>query len=424
MDNLGLSNSSQTNPNKLSPAAKNEAESAKVRALLLQKHLIEWFEHEQSGMRTAIQQSILGTDFSSSDIHFQLSSIKSRLVAGDLVRWVEQSYGEEDPQVNEPEQNEQEEHEVDSQPYEQTHVLCIHAGNLPLVGLQDALAVLLAGYSYTGKISRKDPYLLVSILKWLVHRGWQSQIHHWSIETADIPPKNYHKVLFAGSEASLTTLKNMLVKAEIIESQTTWLNRTASFSIAYCSSKEMVKKHASQLIEAIVRHGGKGCRSVGVVVCPVGLDELKNPLEEALKSALIEAEIEANPDSKLSKHEAKQNKLTSVAYKKAYNLAIDRSFLCVGDWLIEEHSVEQVPEPKSNRVVYWVKADVEVLGSLMERFGLALQSMYYLGADNSSFKGLLNDFTNIESIDRAQRPPLYWKPDGVDVLRYLCPFII
>lgn len=419
-----MSNSSQTNPNKLSPAAKNEAESAKVRALLLQKHLIEWFEHEQSGMRTAIQQSILGTDFSSSDIHFQLSSIKSRLVAGDLVRWVEQSYGEEDPQVNEPEQNEQEEHEVDSQPYEQTHVLCIHAGNLPLVGLQDALAVLLAGYSYTGKISRKDPYLLVSILKWLVHRGWQSQIHHWSIETADIPPKNYHKVLFAGSEASLTTLKNMLVKAEIIESQTTWLNRTASFSIAYCSSKEMVKKHASQLIEAIVRHGGKGCRSVGVVVCPVGLDELKNPLEEALKSALIEAEIEANPDSKLSKHEAKQNKLTSVAYKKAYNLAIDRSFLCVGDWLIEEHSVEQVPEPKSNRVVYWVKADVEVLGSLMERFGLALQSMYYLGADNSSFKGLLNDFTNIESIDRAQRPPLYWKPDGVDVLRYLCPFII
>lgn len=424
MDNLGLSNSSQTNPNKLSPAAKNEAESVKVRALLLQKHLIEWFEHEQSGMRTAIQQSILGTDFSSSDIHFQLSSIKSRLVAGDLVRWVEQSYGEEDPQVNEPEQNEQEEHEVDSQPYEQTHVLCIHAGNLPLVGLQDALAVLLAGYSYTGKISRKDPYLLVSILKWLIHRGWQSQIHHWSIETADIPPKNYHKVLFAGSEASLTTLKNMLVKAEIIESQTTWLNRTASFSIAYCSSKEMVKKHASQLIEAIVRHGGKGCRSVGVVVCPVGLDELKNPLEEALKSALIEAEIEANPDSKLSKHEAKQNKLTSVAYKKAYNLAIDRSFLCVGDWLIEEHSVEQVPEPKSNRVVYWVKADVEVLGSLMERFGLALQSMYYLGADNSSFKGLLNDFTNIESIDRAQRPPLYWKPDGVDVLRYLCPFII
>ena len=424
MDNTVLPNSSQTNPDKLSPGAKNGAEQVKVRALLLQKHLIEWFENEQSGMQTAIQQSILGTDFTSSDIYFQLSTIKSRLVAGDLVRWVEKSYGEEDPQVNEPEQNEQEDHEVDSPPYEQTHVLCIHAGNLPLVGLQDALAVLLAGFSYTGKISRKDPYLLVSILKWLVHRGWQAQIQHWSIETVDIPAKNYQKVLFSGSVSSLTTLKNILVKAEIIESQTTWLNRTASFSMAYCPNKEMVKKHASQLIEAVVRHGGKGCRSVGVVVCPVGLSELQNPLEEALKSTLVEAEIEANPDSKLVKQEAKKNKLTSVAYKKAYNLAIDRTFLCVGDWLIEEHSVEQVPEPRSNRVVYWVKADVEVLGSLVERFGLALQSVYYLGADNSSLEGLLNAFSNIESIDYAQRPPLYWKPDGVDVLRYLCPFII
>lgn len=424
MDNTVLPNSSQTNPIKLSKAYKNWAKQAKDRALLLQKHLIEWFEDEQSGMQTAIQQSISGTNFTSADIHFQLSSIKCRLEAGDLVCWVEQCDGEEDQQLGQTEQNEQEDYEVDSQPYEQTHVLCIHAGNLPLVGLQDALAVLLAGHYYTGKISRKDPYLLVSILKWLVQRGWEAQIQDWTIETTDIPATNYQKVLFSGSESSLTTLKNILVKAEIIESQTTWLNRTASFSMAYCPNKEMVKKHTSQLIEAVVRHGGKGCRSVGVVVCPVGLNELQNPLEEALKSTLVVAEIEANPDSKILKQEAKQNKLTSVAYKKAYSLAIDRTFLCVGDWLIEEHPVEQVPEPRSNRVVYWVKADVEVLGSLVERFGLALQSVYYLGADNSSLEGLLNDFTNIESIDYAQRPPLYWKPDGVDILRYLCPFII
>ena len=89
MDNTVLPNSSQINPDKLSPGAKNGAEQVKVRALLLQKHLIEWFENEQSGMQTAIQQSILGTDFTSSDIYFQLSTIKSRLVAGDLVRWVE-----------------------------------------------------------------------------------------------------------------------------------------------------------------------------------------------------------------------------------------------------------------------------------------------------------------------------------------------
>ena len=267
-------------------------------------------------------------------------------------------------------------------------------------------------------------YLLVSILKWLVHKGWKAQIQDWTIDTTDIPATNFQKVLFAGSKSSLESLKAILIKAQIIDEQTNWLNRIASFSMAYCPNKEMAIKRSTQLIEAMLRHDGKGCRSVGVIVSPVGLNELQNPLEEALKRTLVVAEIEANPDSKILKQEAKQNKLTSVAYKKAYSLAIDRTFLCVGDWLIEEHSVEQVPEPRSNRVVYWVKADVEVLGSLVERFGLALQSIYYLGADNSSLEGLLNDFTNIESIDYTQRPPLYWKPIGVDILRYLCPFII
>ena len=95
MDNTVLPNSSQTNPIKLSKAYKNWAKQTKDRALLLQKHLIEWFEDEQSGMQTAIQQSISGTNFTSADIHFQLSSIKCRLEAGDLVRWVEQCDGEE-----------------------------------------------------------------------------------------------------------------------------------------------------------------------------------------------------------------------------------------------------------------------------------------------------------------------------------------
>ena len=141
--------------------------------MLLQKHLIEWLEDEQSGMQTAIQQSISGTNFTSADIHFQLSSIKCRLEAGDLVRWVEQCDGEEDQQLGQTEQNEQEDHEVDSPPYEQTHVLCIHAGNLPLVGLQDALAVLLAGHCYTGKISKRSlPQFLYC--KCLVQRGWGS----------------------------------------------------------------------------------------------------------------------------------------------------------------------------------------------------------------------------------------------------------
>ena len=86
--------------------------------------------------------------------------------------------------------------------------------------------------------------------------------------------------------------------------------------MAYCPNKEMVKSMLLSLLKRWLGMVEKAARSVGVVVCPVGLSELQNPLEEALKSTLVEAEIEANPDSKLVKQEAKKNKLTSVAYKK------------------------------------------------------------------------------------------------------------
>lgn len=423
MDNSALLNLSQTNPIKLSKASKNWAKQAKDRALLLQKHLIEWFENEQSGMQTAIQQSISGTNFTSADIHFQLSSIKSRLEAGDLVRWVEQCYGEEDQQLGQTKQNEQEEQQID-QPLEQAHVLCIHAGNLPLVGLQDAIAVLLSGHNYTGKISRKDPYLLVSILKWLVHRGWEAQIQDWTIETTDIPATNFQKVLFAGSISSLESLKSTLIKAQIIDEQTNWLNRTASFSMAYCPNKEMAKKYSTQLVEAILRHDGKGCRSVGVIVSPVGLNELLKPIQNLLKSALHRTETADIPDSKIQMQGVNRNRMSSVAYKQAYNLAVDRTFLCVEDWFIEEHSLESVSEPRGNRLVYWVKADEEALSSLVERFDFTLQNIYYLGDDILAFKSFLKNTINVECIDYAQCPPLYWKPDGIDILRYLCPFII
>ena len=122
--------------------------------------------------------------------------------------------------------------------------------------------------------------------------------------------------------------------------------------------------------------------------------------------------------------EINRSELTSLTYKKAYNIAVDRVFVCVGDWLIEEHPIEYVPEPSNNRGVYWVHANQENLVNLVEHFGSALQSIYYLCTNASDVKRPYKHSFDIESIDSAQRPPLYWKPDGIDTLRYLCPFII
>ena len=427
----------QSGSNEVYELGKNWSKQTKERAFLLQEHLIKWFDDEQSGMQEAIQQSISGTDFSSEDIYFQLSAIKSRLETGDLVHWVDQCTIDRQSTDNEN----KEAYRV-TQLRERSNILCIHAGNLPLVGLQDVIAVLLAGYCYTGKISRKDPYLLSSILSWLIQFGWREQIQHWTQNTADIPVNNYDEVLFAGSESSLSSVRKTLIEARILDEETSWLNRIASFSIAYCPSKEAVIEQSTEFMDALMRHGGKGCRSVGVVVSPVGLNELRIPLENAMKnvleqnSSIRQANTLEQPDALKQNNSANlkmaeiplqggnRSESTRLTYKKAYNIAVDRVFVDVGDWMIEEHPIEYVPEPSNNRVVYWVHANQEDLVNLVERFGSALQSIYYVGPKASDVKKPYKYSFDIESIDSAQRPPLYWKPDGIDILRYLCPFII
>lgn len=449
MDKLARSKSHQSSSNEAYELGKNWSKQAKERAFLLQEHLIKWFDDEQSGMQEAIQQSILGTDFSSEDIYFQLSAIKSRLETGDLVHWVDQCTSDR-PSSDESRHwldaqstdNENKEAYRVTQLRERSHILCIHAGNLPLVGLQDVIAVLLAGHYYTGKISRKDPYLLSSILSWLIQFGWREQIQHWTQNTAEIPVNNYDEVLFAGSESSLSSVRKTLIEARTLDEETPWLNRIASFSIAYCSSKEAVIEQSTEFMDALMRHGGKGCRSVGVVVSPVGLNELRIPLENAMKNVLEQNgslrqantleqsdALKQNNSANLKKAEiplqgGNRSESTRLTYKKAYNIAVDRVFVDVGDWMIEEHPIEYVPEPSNNRVVYWVHANQEDLVNLVERFGSALQSIYYVGPKASDVKKPYTYSFDIESIDSAQRPPLYWKPDGIDILRYLCPFII
>ena len=439
----------QSGSNEVYELGKNWSKQTKERAFLLQEHLIKWFDDEQSGMQEAIQQSISGTDFSSEDIYFQLSAIKSRLETGDLVHWVDQctidrQSTDESRHILDAQSTDNENKEAYrvTQLRERSNILCIHAGNLPLVGLQDVIAVLLAGYCYTGKISRKDPYLLPSILSWLIQFGWREQVQHWTQNTADIPINNYDEVLFAGSKSSLSSVRKTLIEARILDEETSWLNRIASFSIAYCPSKEAVIEQSTEFMDALMRHGGKGCRSVGVVVSPAGLNELRIPLENAMKNVLEQNSsirqantleqpnaLKQNNSANLRKAEillqgVNRSESTSLTYKKAYNIAVDRVFIGVGDWLIEEHPIEYVPEPSNNRVVYWVHANQEDLVNLVERFGSALQSIYYLGTNASDVKKPYKHSFDIESIDSAQRPPLYWKPDGTDILRYLCPFII
>jgi hypothetical protein len=119
----------------------------------LEKHIEDirpatekWLDHENSSLQKAIRQTVDEGLFSQHDIEFQLSVLRENIANGDIREWVNRS------------------ELSDEQNAKGQKVLCLHAGNLPLVGFQTALGTILSGAEYYGKLSRKDPYLLASFL--------------------------------------------------------------------------------------------------------------------------------------------------------------------------------------------------------------------------------------------------------------------
>src|SRR5690606_21842965 len=86
-----------------------------------------WIQAQEGDIQVAVERS--SERFHRADIMYMLQHLRTRVTADNLQQWVDQSYVESSP----------------------SDVLCLHAGNLPLVGFQDVAAVWLSGHNYRGK---------------------------------------------------------------------------------------------------------------------------------------------------------------------------------------------------------------------------------------------------------------------------------
>ena len=338
-----------------------------------------WLTDENEFLRRAIAQTVEEGYFSFPDISYALNALKGTLNRTALEEWVERSGVS---------------NEVDARG---ENVLCLHAGNIPLVGFQDSLAVLLSGARYTGKISRKDPYLLPTFLNEVKKTGtWSSMDVQWSHRLDDLEDMQNDAILFAGSETSIPGVKKAIEELNLRKRNTRFLIRTAHFSLAFLDNKK--EKHMKDLVEAIFRYGGKGCRSVAVVVSPFSLDEIKCELTDYIESFWLE-----NPQ-----HEKPQHKL---AQQFAYNKAIERSQAWLDDFLLQEGGLEM----DQDFICYWVQGDESKIGELADRFNRQLQSIYITEPEIT----IPGYHDKVEFLSDAQRPPIFWKPDGTDILKWL-----
>lgn len=341
----------------------------------------EWLHKPDTGLIEAKEQTVHDHYFAAHDVDYSLRCFEQEVTEESLLSWLDDQIP--DQSVIIPQK-----------------ILCLHAGNLPMVGLQDVLACLILGHKYYGKISRKDPHLIPSFLTY-----WEKQHPDdptaWSTDLEKYYGLVADAVLFSGSAETVPEVRKTLREGKMVGNDTKYLIRTAHFSIAYLDRNDPA--YIKTLAGAIARYEGKGCRSVAIVVSPVSLLSIQDDVRDAFAKFW-------NQNPPASKRKAR------LQYRAAYNEAIQRPHVMLDTFLIEEND----PDPEDD-VIYWLDGRPEDVCELAYRFSGQIQNIYVTNSDIaipdcSDFSG------RIELLGCAQCPSISWKPDGVDVLRWLSGF--
>ncbi len=339
-----------------------------------------WLARDNHHLQKAITQTVDQGYFSFEDVRHSLRTLHEELTRDNLVKWGEKSGLFEAEGISE-------------------NVLCLHPGNLPLAGFQDALATLLSGARYTGKISTKDPFLLPTFLNEVKKtKPWTDRDVQWVHQLDDLNRMLCDTVLFAGSERSAPRVKRKIRELNMEKPHTRYLTRTAHFSIAYLDEiNENTLKH---LTEGILRYGGQGCRSVAVVVSPYRLEDLTEDLE-------------AQASNYWSKNPQHLSPGGFLEYRYAFNASVERPQLWLDDFLYQEGGFEF----DYDFILYWKQGDeLDAVNLAFDQWDEQVQSLYL--PDNSDIN-LSGDEKNVEPLSSAQSPPIDWKPDGINTLSWL-----
>lgn len=350
----------------------------------LEKHILniaeavnDWLQPDNNILKNAIDETVNRGYFSFEDVKHRILSLKSTLKRSDLIEWARRSG-------------------LRLNSLKGKKILCLHAGNLPLVGIQDLLAVVMGGGIYRGKLSGKDPFLLPSFLIELKKYGLLEGAN-WSSNLNDL--KEGHRsdaFLFAGSDNSVPAVETALSELGLISDHTPRLIRTAHFSVAYITEKR--PETMRDLTEAVFRYGGAGCRSVAIVVAPFHLQSVICSFTDYVESFWLKNPQFVKPPF-------------SLTYRYAYNQAMNIPQIWLEDFLIEE----SMDYPDEKFILKWVKGDFNTAEKLIKRFHSDIQSVY----SDSAYTGVKTDMFTIEHLSQAQQPSIWWKPDQTDTIRWL-----
>ncbi len=262
-------------------------------------------------------------------------------------------------------------------------VAVIMAGNIPFVGFQDFISVLMAGYKFLGKLSSKDKHLPRSIAGVLC--AIEPRFEGYIIFTEErLNNFSYDAVIATGSDNSARYFEYYFGKYPNIIRR----NRT---SVAVLDGSE-TKGQLEALADDVFLYFGLGCRNVSKIFLPQGFD-LNRLFEAFFKYAyLIDFNKYAN----------------NYEYNRAIYLLNREKFFDNGFVLLKPDDLALV---SPTAVVYYQHySDLSVVPSYLEAYRDKIQCVV------SSHK-----FEGFDCVDfgQSQKPELWQYADNVDVMEFL-----
>lgn len=266
------------------------------------------------------------------------------------------------------------------------------AGNVPLASFQDYVAVLVMGHSAVLSESSRSPAIMPAFAAEVTDRGG--------------PPARFvdHERFFSSVEAVIASGSSDTIQTigERCETQgipaSRRLLRGTRYGMAVLDGRETPDQRI-RWAEDVLLHEGLGCRNVAITFAPRGLDV--DPYLETL--AVFRGTFPAHPGTS-----------AGLKMQQAFLKAIGASF-AQGEgleFLVSRGAAE--PQPPGH--LRWVEYDVEseVTGWL-EQHADEIQVV----ATRPALERMVPRRVERCNLGETQRPPLDWRPDGIDTMDFL-----
>ncbi|HUF08021.1 MAG TPA: acyl-CoA reductase [Rhodothermales bacterium] len=273
-------------------------------------------------------------------------------------------------------------------------VAVLNAGNVPLVGLQDFLAVLLAGHDYLGIVSRSSPYLLPAFAETV--RRYDSSIGCRFV-TLDEAVLRADALIATGSSATSQLIWKRFAAAGMPRHRALLRGSRTGAAVLYGSESDA---DLFSLASDVLLHEGRGCRSVAIVMAPAEL-EPDRFVEQANRF----------------RRDFPPHAGTLLGVGRAVRLlnAVEEPFIHGDGFVLIEGDVALL-EPC---IVRWIRYnDESEPASWLKRNRRLVQVVVSSG----SATHIIPEGIDGCRFGEGQDPPLSWCPDGVDTVAFLNDF--